>query len=65
MIKLALLTQVVFVCLTACSEESNNREKQDHIWNEQTDTLNKAKAVEGLIQDAAEARGQQIMDGTE
>lgn len=41
---------------TGCSgeDDSNNTEaKKDHVWKEQTDTINKAKEVEGMIMDSA------------
>jgi len=40
---------------SACSEENNNSidSKQDHVWKEQTDTIDKAKEAEAMILDAA------------
>jgi outer membrane biogenesis lipoprotein LolB len=43
--------------LIACSDESSSvstETKKDHVWKEQTDTINKAKEVEGMLLDAAE-----------
>jgi len=41
----------------ACSDgNSNNTDsKKEHVWKEQTDTINKAKEVEGMMLDSAEA----------
>ena len=49
---LILLASVLFI--TACSENSDGKASDDHVWKEQTDTIDKAKEVEGLLQDAAE-----------
>jgi len=41
----------------ACSDEGNNNNassKKDHVWKEQTDAINRAKEVEGMLLDAAE-----------
>ena len=51
---------LLYLCLilTACSGEgdgNNNAEaKKDHVWKEQTDTIDKAREVEGMIFDSAE-----------
>jgi outer membrane biogenesis lipoprotein LolB len=55
-IKLLLLL-VPCLLFTACSDEGNSSKaetKKDHVWKEQTDTINKAKEVEGMILDSAE-----------
>ncbi len=38
----------------ACSDESNNdvEAKKDHVWKNQTDAIDKAKEVEGMMQDS-------------
>lgn len=49
--------------ITGCSDEGNNnpaKTKKDHVWKEQTDAINKAKEVEGMIMDSAEDTRQQI-----
>ena len=51
-----LLLFVSCLFFTACSDESNNGNtdsKKDHVWKEQTDTINAAKEVEGMILDSA------------
>ena len=53
-IKIMLL---MFSCsfFIACSSEgdSNTEAKNDHVWKEQTDTIDKAKEVEGMLMDSA------------
>jgi outer membrane biogenesis lipoprotein LolB len=51
---------LLYSCLLfmACSDEggSGNAEtKNDHVWKEQTNTINKAKEVEGMMLESAEA----------
>lgn len=44
------------VVLAACSGENGSsatNEKHDHVWKTQTDALEKAKQVEGLVNEAA------------
>jgi ABC-type Fe3+-citrate transport system substrate-binding protein len=53
LIKIFLL---LISCLmaTACSDESNNADtKKDHVWKETTETIDRAKEVEGMMMDAA------------
>jgi outer membrane biogenesis lipoprotein LolB len=53
-IKIFLLC-VLCLMFTACSDESNNNAgaKKDHVWKETTDTIDRAKEVEGMMMDAA------------
>ena len=62
--KLLSITILVTLVISACSDEGKNQEKQDHVWKEQTEALDKAKAVEGIIQDSARAQEQQIQEDT-
>lgn len=50
--------------LISCSENSNS-EKNDHVWKEQTQAIEKAKAVEGLLMESAEDQRRQIYDQSE
>lgn len=53
-ILLLLLTCLLFA---ACSDDDNSDtadSKKGHVWKEQTDTIDKAKEVEGMILDSAE-----------
>ena len=55
---------IVTVLAAACSDEGKSQEKQDHVWKEQTQALDKAKAVEGVLRDSARAQKQQIEEET-
>lgn len=51
---LLLVSCSIFV---ACSDEDNSSSaeaKKGHVWKEQTETINQAKEVEGMLLDAAE-----------
>lgn len=50
---------LTLVALGACSGEDSEAEKT-HVWKEQTDTMDKARAVEGMLQDAADAERKKI-----
>jgi uncharacterized protein YcfL len=54
-IKVVLLT-VSYLLFVACSSEDNNQavSEKGHVWKEQTDTINKAKEVEGILMDSAD-----------
>jgi outer membrane biogenesis lipoprotein LolB len=54
-IKIVLLTASCLL-FVACSSEDNNQavSEKGHVWKEQTDTINKAKEVEGIIMDSAD-----------
>ena len=54
--------------LSACSDESNSSSaeaKKDHVWKEQTDMINKAREVEGMMLDSATATRKTIEQNTE
>ena len=50
------LMLVLCSIFVACSDESNNdvEAKKDHVWKIQTDAIDKAKEVEGMLMDSAE-----------
>lgn len=50
-----MLLVIISVFLIACSDEgdSDSQAKTDHVWKEQTETINKAKEVEGMLMDSA------------
>ncbi len=58
MIKKIILLGTVLFLISACSDdESAKPEKKlsgDHVWKEQTQTIDRAKEVEGMLQDAAD-----------
>ena len=51
------------VLQTGCSEPDNDQQ-QGHVWQEQTDTLDKARAVEGVLQDSADEQRRKIEQQT-
>ena len=56
---LALMMSLLLT--SACSEEgADNTSNNDHVWKEQTDTIDKAKEVEGIMLDSAENARQMI-----
>lgn len=55
-IKVFLISMIIF--LTACSEDKET--SGEHVWKEQTDTINKAKQVEAMIMDSAEKQKKAI-----
>ena len=59
----------LFVCLllllAGCSEGDDagggvEKQQQEHVWSEQTNTINKAKDVENILGDAAARQRRQI-----
>jgi PBP1b-binding outer membrane lipoprotein LpoB len=65
MIKIISIIVFITLGINACSEEGNNQQQQDHVWKEQTETLDKAKAVEGILKDTVDTREQQLQDDSE
>ena len=61
------LTIYLMIVLNVCGCSDNNeaQEKKDHVWKEQTEAIEKAKAVEGMIQESAEAQRRQIQEQVE
>lgn len=51
------------VLLATCSD--NNEEQDTHVWQEQTATIEKAKAVEGILQESAEDQRRHIREESE
>jgi len=54
-----LLSATLLIALTACTAEGPDT--QGHVWQTQTDALEKAKNVDGMIQDAF-ARDRQALE---
>ena len=46
--------------LVGCSDSNNNSGGGDHVWKEQTDTIEKAKEAEDKIMDAAKLQREAI-----
>jgi hypothetical protein len=55
--------------IQACSDDENATTEQklsgDHVWKEQTQAIDRAKEVEGLIQDAADQQRKLIDEQTQ
>ncbi len=62
------LNQIILILISCflvygCSDDNSNESKEvkvDHVWKEQTDTIDKAKAVEGMLLDSADATRKEI-----
>ncbi len=69
MIKTVIILAAALMSFSACSGDeqgsSENKGSGDHVWKEQTQTIDKAKEVEGLLQDAAEKQRQAIETQTQ
>ena len=53
-ISLLIISSSIFM---ACSDENKNTNasaKKDHVWKEQTETIDKAREVEGILMNSAE-----------
>ncbi len=56
-----ILILVFMVPMTGCSDVSNTADtNKDHVWKAQTDTINKAREVEGILRDSAAATRKSI-----
>jgi len=69
MIKIIILLGVVILFISACSDDeeaaSENKLSGDHVWKEQTQTIDRAKEVEGMLQDAADQQRKLIDEQTQ
>lgn len=58
-----------FVAIGACTDDQNGDratgEQQEHVWQEQTQAIDKAKEVDQLIQDAAQQQRQAIDESSQ
>ena len=54
---------VALIMMIGCTNDDTQK-KKEHVWKEQTDTMKKAQAVEGVLQDSAEAERKQIEEQT-
>jgi len=52
MIRKIIFLSAVLLLVSACSDD--DRESGDHVWKEQTQVLDKAKEVDGLLKDVAD-----------
>lgn len=67
--KSQLLSVLSFLLISACSGNNDHAKgtqdtqtSKDHLWKEQTDTIENAKQVDKLIQDAAQHQRRSIED---
>ena len=58
MIKKIIILSAVLLLVSACSDD--DRESGDHVWKEQTQVLDKAKEVEGLLKDVTDQQRKMI-----
>ena len=65
--RLSLLSLSILLYLCACSDnnDSEQQKQKAHVWQEQSDALDKAKAVDGIIQDSAAVQQKHIQDETQ
>jgi len=58
MIKKIIFLSAVLLLVSACSDDddaaSENKGSGDHVWKEQTQAIDKAKEVEGLLKEATD-----------
>lgn len=54
-LKKVFYIMVSCLILFGCSDENSNSSQKDHVWKEQTDTIDKAKEVEGMMMESAAA----------
>ncbi len=50
---LLLISCSLFIACSDDKDSSNSENKKDHVWKETTETIDRAKAVEGMILDSA------------
>jgi len=55
------------ILLLACSDDSPDQKKAsgDHVWKDQTDTMDRAREVEGILDDAAQEQRKIIEETTQ
>ena len=64
MVKTVIILVAALISFSACSGDeqgsSENKGGGDHVWKEQTQAIDKAKEVEGLLQDASDQQRKAI-----
>ncbi len=56
----ALIILISIPFMAACSDSSENKASGDHVWKEQTKTIDKAREVEAVMKKAAEDQAKSI-----
>jgi PBP1b-binding outer membrane lipoprotein LpoB len=56
----ALLLLVPILFIAACSDNSDGKASGNHVWKEQTETIDKAREVEALMLKTAEDQAKTI-----
>ena len=62
MIGKIIFLSATLLLVSACSDD--DRESGDHVWKEQTQVLDKAKEVDGLLEDVADQQRKIIDEQT-
>ena len=62
--KIIFILIALLMLVSGCADEDAEAKKA-HVWKEQTDTMDQARAVEGVLQDSADAERKQIEDQTQ
>ncbi len=69
MIKTIIFLISILLFISACSDDDNatseNKGSGDHVWKEQTQALDKAKEVDGLLKDATDQQRKIIDEQTQ
>jgi len=64
MVKTFIFLATALMLVSACSDDEQGSSERklsgDHVWKEQTETIDKAKEAERLLQDVAEKQRQAI-----
>jgi len=63
MIRKIIFLSAALLLVSACSDD--DRESGDHVWKEQTQVLDKAKEVDGLLEDVADQQRKIIDEQTQ
>ncbi len=67
-INLIFIIFISTLLLTACSDDEGKAKSKltgEHVWKEQTDTMERAKAVEGMMEDAAQEQRKMIEENVQ
>ena len=54
------LTILVTAGLIACGGEPEPQQQSDHVWKSQTDMINRASEIEGMVSESTDRQREQI-----